>query len=210
MEFYESEKEQIEALKKWWQDNGRVIVVGLVLGLGGVLGWRSWQGYQVSRAEQASAMFELVLGQTDRGNLEQAQAQGNNLVEQFPDSGYASLTALILAKTAHEQARLAEAKQHLRWVVDHGDRRELKLIARLRLGRLLRDEGDYDAALALLTDTGAGTFRALFEEARGDIFLVQGKDADARDAYQRAMAEGSNSRVATKLDDLGGPTREEP
>ena len=40
MEF-ETEEQQVEAIKKWWKEYGLTIAVGLVLGLGGIFGFRA-------------------------------------------------------------------------------------------------------------------------------------------------------------------------
>ena len=48
---FETEDQQLEALRKWWQENGRGVLVGVVLGLGAVGGWRGWVYYTEARAE---------------------------------------------------------------------------------------------------------------------------------------------------------------
>ena len=42
-EEYQTEEEQIEALKRWWKENGKSIIAGLVLGIGSIGGYRYWQ-----------------------------------------------------------------------------------------------------------------------------------------------------------------------
>ena len=53
----ESEDQQIEELKRWWSENGRSIVIGVVLGIGGVSGWVGWKHYSETTSEAASAMW---------------------------------------------------------------------------------------------------------------------------------------------------------
>ena len=38
MSSYLSEEEQVEALKKWWKDNGTSVIAGVVLGFGIIFG----------------------------------------------------------------------------------------------------------------------------------------------------------------------------
>ena len=45
-----TDEEQVEALKKWWRENGKSVVGGVVLGLALVGGWRGWQYYEQTRA----------------------------------------------------------------------------------------------------------------------------------------------------------------
>ena len=37
MEIYNSEEQQVEAIKRFWKENGTAIIAGVVLGLGGLL-----------------------------------------------------------------------------------------------------------------------------------------------------------------------------
>ncbi len=35
MELYDTEEEQVQAIKEWWKENGKAVIIGAVLGLGG-------------------------------------------------------------------------------------------------------------------------------------------------------------------------------
>ena len=39
IEISDSEEEQVDKLKKWWDSNGKQIIAGAVLGLAGIFGW---------------------------------------------------------------------------------------------------------------------------------------------------------------------------
>jgi len=41
MERFETEEQQIEAIKRFWKENGLIIGLGVVLGFGGLWGWRA-------------------------------------------------------------------------------------------------------------------------------------------------------------------------
>ena len=38
----ETEEQQIDALKEWWKQNGSAAVIGVVLGVGSLVGWKGW------------------------------------------------------------------------------------------------------------------------------------------------------------------------
>ena len=40
MDVYKTEEEQVEAIKKWWNENGKSIIVGIVVGITAIFGWR--------------------------------------------------------------------------------------------------------------------------------------------------------------------------
>ena len=54
--------DQGEAVKKWLQENGSAIVMGLVIAFGGLFGFKQWQNWQETSRQQAAYEFE-VMGQ---------------------------------------------------------------------------------------------------------------------------------------------------
>ena len=61
MEQYRTEEEQVEALGRWWKENGRSMVVAVVVALGGVFGWQAWQANELRQQEQASDLYQVLL-----------------------------------------------------------------------------------------------------------------------------------------------------
>ena len=45
MDVYNSEEQQVEAIKSWWQENGKSIIAGVVIGFVGLFGWRYYNSY---------------------------------------------------------------------------------------------------------------------------------------------------------------------
>jgi len=88
----------------------------------------------------------------------------------------------------------------LQWVADKARDPEVQAVARLRLAAVLLDENAYDDALKALAAKPPASFEALFEDARGDVLLAQGKGADARAAYQAALSKlGAGEDAAREL-----------
>ena len=202
------DEEQVEALKKWWSENGKGVLAGLGIGLAAVLGWSSWQTWQRSQVELASVRFEQLVNDATAGNHEQALSQADALAGEFPDSTYASLASLIAARAAVQSNDPAKAKQHLEWVVEHAPFPEFVPIARLRLARLMVDARDYDGALAELGRIDAAPFHGPVKELQGDVHHARGDRAAARESYETVLADAELSpstriRVRMKLDDLG-------
>lgn len=205
---YDSEKEQLDAIKKWWKENGRVISVGLVVGLGSVFGWTWWQSHAIAQSEEASSTYAELVNWTSAENYGRADELAETLMRDFPNSGYAALGGLIRASSAFGQSRVDEARGYLQWVMERARRPELKRIARLRLARLALDQKDHEGALALLDQDDAGTLGATFEELRGDLQLAMNQAESAYQHYATALeserlSSTSRNRIQMKLDDLG-------
>lgn len=181
-----TEEEQLEALKRWWKENGKFIVLAVVVAVGGYFGWGAWQDHQRAQAESASAQYEQLLNslrapeQELPSDLVSELKQGTGL--------YAYSAALIKARSAVEEGELDAAAEQLRWVLEQSPDAAIAQLTRLRLARVLAAQGSPDAALAELQRTEpAESFASEFAEVRGDILLAQGKADDARDAYQFAL-----------------------
>lgn len=208
MSIYDSDTEQLEALKRWWKTNGRAVLVGLGLGLTGVLAWGYWRSYTTTQAEEASRRYDQLVALVEAQDYALAEGHGSRLIEAFPESGYAGLASLLLAKAAFQAKDLELAKRHLQWAMEHTEGLEVPRIARLQLARLLLHEKAYAKAMALLDGIEPASFIAPYEEVRGDILSAQGNRDAARAAYQKALAAlppfGANrDRVQMKINDLG-------
>ena len=202
------EEQELEALKKWWSENGKSLLAGLGIGLAAVAGWTSWQTWQRSQAELASVRYEQLVNDSAAGRHDQALSQAEALTGEFPDSAYASLASLIAARAAVETNDPSRAKRHLEWVVEHAPFPELVPIARIRLARLMINAREYDAALAELDRIDSAPFDGQVRELQGDIHHALGNRDAARTSWETLLSGADLSastrmRVRMKLDDLG-------
>ena len=202
------EEEQVEALKKWWSENGKSTLAGLGIGLAAVLGWQSWQTWERSQAELASERYQQLVDDATADRHAQALSGAEALTGEFPDSAYASFASLIAARAAVQTGAPDEAKRHLQWVVEHAAFPELVPIARLRLARLMLEAREYDGALAELGTIESAPFRGRVKELQGDVHHARGDSAAARESYETVLADAelapsTRVRIRMKLDDLG-------
>ncbi|MCU7829632.1 MAG: tetratricopeptide repeat protein [Candidatus Thiodiazotropha sp. (ex Myrtea sp. 'scaly one' KF741663)] len=203
MSAYQTEEEQVEALKRWWKENGTSIIAGLVIGLGGVFGWQAWGNYEDRIGKDASQSFNQMLSAVQRGDTESSSKQAELLRLEYDSSNYAVFAALTQARLKLEQGDGAAARSQLEWAIGQTDEPSLKALAQLNLARILLSEGDLDGA-AKLTDVETGGFAGEFAMLRGDIAAERGDKQAAHDAYTQAMTlEVSNRNLLQmKLDDL--------
>jgi len=183
------EQEKLGDLKAWWSTYGNYItaaVTVVALLIAANQGWKWWTAKQANEASTLYFALSDAVGKNDTAKAKDAVAQ---LLEKFPSTGYAPRGALLSAKMAFDAADLATAKTQLEWVVANSKEDELKSIARLRLATVLLDQKQYDDALAALEGKQSEAFVGLFLDMKGDIFTLQGKPADAKAAYEAALAK---------------------
>lgn len=207
MEGYTSEREQVDAIKKWWQDNGKAIVLGLVVGLGGLGAWRYWNDMQDARAENASVNYEQFLNLTAQGAGKEAREAGQAILDTYPKTTYARLTALLLAKLDVDDGKLDEAKKRLQWVIDNAGGPETVALAKSRMAQIILAEGKAEAALQTFEQIEPARAKQ-FAELKGDILAALGRKQEAAGAYAEAKTllatSGADPRLLElKIESLG-------
>jgi predicted negative regulator of RcsB-dependent stress response len=199
-----SEEEQVEALKKWWKENGKSVVAGVVIGLGAVFGWQYWNQHQQQMAGQASMLFEQMSQPLAAGNNEVAAKQAEIIISEFQGGTYDTFASLILARVKLEQGDQVGAQAVLKQVEQKESSQPLQQIVRLRLARTLISEGDTEGAAAVVAAAEDDSFRGEFSALKGDIALARGDREGARNAYLEALVTGvgNTAVVRMKLEDL--------
>lgn len=204
---YETEEQQLEAIKKWWKENSSTVVTGIAVGVASIFGWQYYQTESINHAEQASVLYEQVLVQSENpSTINEQLASVNQLEAEFKDTPYAGLSALILAKQQIAAGQSDKAQQQYQWVIENASQDELKYLAKIRLSRLLLTNKQHDKALDLLNATYPESFKAMVMELKGDVFSTQGNKEEARKAYLDALSfsKSSNRWLQLKIDDIGG------
>ncbi len=205
-----TEEQQAESVKNWIQQNGLVLVAGVVLGLGLLFGVNEWRNYRTHTAESASDTYESFLQAVRTNQLPQAEAGLATLTTEYGSSPYADLARLAVARLYLDQGKPEQAAELMRTVVDAGGASEIKLNARQRLARNQNQQEKYEDALAVLTDPDSKAYAPLFHDIRGDVYFAMGKPDQARSQYEQALhgddagAVIDTTYVQAKLDDLGG------
>ena len=213
-----AEEESIEALKKWWDENGKPLLFFAIFVIGGYGAWLLWQNSQATDAETASDLYEEVLSLAiSEPGLPVTEQESLRILELFDQlkvdysgSVYALYGALFAAQQLVNANDLDAAEDSLQWVLDNQQNglfrqtdEGLILTTNLRLGRVILAKGESERALNLVNGIDPKAFEAGFAELRGDIYVTMGRIVDARDAYIAAQQAGSsNDGLRMKLDDL--------
>jgi predicted negative regulator of RcsB-dependent stress response len=201
------EQEKLDALKAWWKDNARFIVLVISAAAIAVAGTIGWRWYQRQQSVEASALYDTLAKAVRAGDAKALRDAGGALSERYAGTLYAPMGALAAAHFHFERGELKSAKAQLQWVLERASAEDLRNLARLRLAALLLDERAYDEALALLEEKPLDAYAALYAALRGDVLVAKDRPAEARAAYQLALEKASGAfreSVQMRLDALGG------
>ena len=180
------EQEQIASLKAWWEKYGNLTSWVLIAVLAAYSGWTGWNYYQRTQAGQASALYDELQGAVEAKDNAKVLRAAGDMESKFGSTAYASMSALVAAKSSFDANDMKSAKTQLQWAVDHGAD-EFKAVAKVRLAGILLDEKAYDEALKTLAGDVPSQFTGAVADRKGDILVAQNKLAEARAAYQAAL-----------------------
>lgn len=180
------EQEQLDELKAFWKQWGNLITWVLTACLLAFASWNAWGWYQRDQAAKAAAMFDELDRAAVAGDADKVGRVFNDMKDRFARTALTQQGGLMAARLQYDKGQADAAKASLAWLADNAVEDEYRTIARLRLAGVLLDAKDYDGALKALDAAQAKEFAGLVADRRGDVLLAQGKQDDARTAYQAA------------------------
>jgi predicted negative regulator of RcsB-dependent stress response len=206
VEIYDTEEEQVAAIKRWWKENGASTITGIIVGILLIIGWNFWQSYTKDKATQASALYEKLLTNVEKENTETVQQISEKISAEYGSTAYSTYAALLLAKTKVKEGDLEAAKAIFEKQMKESDSVELRNVARIRLIRLLHSTGENEKGLQLIAEVNQASaqgFSTSYDELKGDLYVALDRLGEARTAYQSALRSGNSSPLLQfKLDDI--------
>ena len=201
------EQEQLDEFKAWWKKNGSMVTN---LALAALIAYSAWQGYhwfQNKKAAEASGLYQALVV-TDLAKTAEIKAQSAKLMDGFEGTPYAGRAAVFAAKANFAANDSKSAKAQLEWAVKNAKESAVQAIAGLQLAGILFEEKNYDEAQKVLAAINDKGYEGLKANLQGDVLLAQGKNAEAKKAYQTALENlDSQGRMhqytQQKLESLG-------
>ena len=184
-----AQDDETEKLKQWWKRNGTGIVAGIVIGVGGVSGIQGWRMYQDYQSGQASLFYEQMLVAVAKEDNESVARAADTLLASHPESGYADIARLMLARLAADAGDHGQAETLLADLLSVTKDPAMGHTARIRLAVLALQAGEPDRIKALATEGQNGGFASQYQELLGDALAEIGDWGQAQQAYQAALAE---------------------
>ncbi len=175
--FHEVDEEvRREQLKKLWERYGTFIIVGCVLIIAAVGGWRGYEWWETKKAAEAGAAFEQAVTLTEAGKHQEAEAAFGKLASDGT-AGYRVLARLREAAELASTDRAAAVKGYDQIGSDGNAGQTIRDLASLRAAYLLVDSASYADMLARLEPLTAPD-RAFRYSARELLALSAWKAGD--------------------------------
>lgn len=203
MNRYETDDEQVAALKNWWDKNGTMLLSAILVVALGWAGWNYYQKTQFAKASNASTTFEVLQSKVQQNAFGDVAREGLKLMENQPKSPYATATALMEAKFELEKGHTDKALENLQWVVKQNLDSAMVFIAKLRMVGIYIDQKDYAKANSTLKTVDvtklAAAEKANFDFTSGFLALQQNQLDTARKLLQQVV---DNKAAAANLQNV--------
>ncbi|MFY9179813.1 MAG: tetratricopeptide repeat protein [Venatoribacter sp.] len=199
-----TEEEQVEALRKWWKDNGTSVLLALVIGLAGYFGFNYWKSQQQAQVESAALLYNQLVQIAANPVPSAAEKQSmtaiaTELKTEYSGSAYADFGTLFLARFASDAGDFDSAAAELKALTENAKNAPVKYTAQARLAQILVQQEKFDDALALVKTVPDAAFAVQFEEVKGDALYRKGQLDEARAAYQRALEAAQTQGINPQL-----------
>jgi len=210
------EQEQLDQLKAFWQKYRNLITGVLTIVLFAYAAYSGYGWWRNSQALEASKLYETMVSAIVKSDQAQSLRAADDLQKDFARTPYAAMASLIAARLAADTGNVAKAIDYLRWTAKNASNDGYLALAKLRLVTQLIEQGDekdFAEADQILKETPIAGFEALWLERRGDWYLVQKKNTEAKKSYEDAwkkldqakeFPEEARRLLKVKLDAVGG------
>lgn len=190
MEIYENENDQVDAVKRFFAENGKALAIGVVLGIGALVGWRYWTSHQAESAREASLAYQTAVTA-----ISVDKPQTLTAVEKFAaenQNTYGALASLEAAQQYVDKNDLAKAEANLQQGLKNTSDENLQALINLRLARIQVQQKQTDAALKTLDAIKGEGWVAIVADLRGEALLSKGDKQGARDAWSKEVESNSS------------------
>ena len=208
MDEFLSEKEQIQYIREWWQENRSYILTALIIVIGGITGNNAWKSSIIEKQLSASSLYESLAVEISENNLEAGEIITDQISEDYSDTVYYEKAKLAMAYFYMSQSRDEDAANSLRSILSKSSDSELSLIAEMRLAKIMLYQKKYQEVIDMLKGNTGHAFETKYSELLGDAYFGLEEFDKAEFAYMTALQNTNQvqivdaSLIQMKINDL--------
>lgn len=193
------EKDQVDQVKAWFKQYGLLVLAVAAIVIMAFLAWQRYEQMHERATAHASKRYEQLLDSMAANDTVSTQKYAGYLIDRYPNSTYAKLALLLLARSDIAAGQYALAATKLQSVMDSAPVPALRAIARLRYARSLIQMHQPETALSILQKLESKDYVAAAEEVKGDALNAMHNVMGAKQAYQNALNALPESAVNRSL-----------
>jgi predicted negative regulator of RcsB-dependent stress response len=190
-----SEKEQIQYIREWWQENRSYILTALIIVIGGITGNNAWKSSIIEKQLSASSLYESLAVEISENNLEAGEIITDQISEDYSDTVYYEKAKLAMAYFYMSQSRDEDAANSLRSILSKSSDSELSLIAEMRLAKIMLYQKKYQEVIDMLKGNTGHAFETKYSELLGDAYFGLEEFDKAEFAYMAALQNTNQAQI---------------
>ena len=195
MDEFLSEKEQIQYIREWWQENRSYILTALIIVIGGITGNNTWKSSVIEKQLSASSLYESLAVEISENNLEAGKMIADQISEDYSDTVYYEKAKLAMAYFYMSQSRDEDAANSLRNILSKSSDSELSLIAEMRLAKIMLYQKKYQEVIDMLKGNIGHAFETKYSELLGDAYFGLEEFDKAEFAYMAALKNTNQAQI---------------
>ena len=195
MDEFLSEKEQIQYIREWWQENRSYILTALIIVIGGITGNNAWKSSIIEKQLSASSLYESLAVEISENNLEAGEMIADQISEDYSDTVYYEKAKLAMAYFYMSQSRDEDAANSLRSILSKSSDSELSLIAEMRLAKIMLYQKKYQEVIDMLKGNTGHAFETKYSELLGDAYFGLEEFDKAEFAYMAALQNTNQAQI---------------
>ena len=195
MDEFLSEKEQIQYIREWWQENRSYILTALIIVIGGITGNNAWKSSIIEKQLSASSLYESLAVEISENNLEAGEIITDQISEDYSDTVYYEKAKLAMAYFYMSQSRDEDAANSLRSILSKSSDSELSLIAKTRLAKIMLYQKKYQEVIDMLKGNTGHAFETKYSELLGDAYFGLEEFDKAEFAYMAALQNTNQAQI---------------
>lgn len=174
-----------EKVVSWFEENYKSLILGVVIGLSILFGYKSYLSSQNSLQLELSRQFDSAVTSYQNGDSSKILSFSRENINKHPDNIYTSLANLYSAKIMYLDNNIDQSHIFLDNIISNTNDDELVDIAKYRKAKILIEEMKYNQANELLGDD-PDNYQHI--ELKGDIHYLQNNDVEAVRYYNKVLA----------------------
>lgn len=204
-----TEEENTEFLKTLWDKYKYLALIGILVIVSSIIAIEKSSSNKTIFNQETSELYSDFIQSIDQVEIDSIK-KGNEFIDAFPNSVYARLVALQVAKLYYEKEDMEKASEKLDWIIENtnsGIRKKydpIQVTAKYRRAILSLDQGRFNESIAILEtieDKTASIFELL-----GDCYIYLEMNDEAKINYLKALesspSEPVKSIIRMKLSDI--------
>lgn len=188
------EEQELNEIKNWWKENGKMVIAIFVLAFAGVFGWRYWQSHQIAQSQQRSLQYEQIVQQfqEDKGKIQDIE----QFVQNNSKTAYAVFTLLDAAAVSVQNQDFSQAENLLKQALLNSDDDILQSLVSLRLALVQFQLKKFNDAMQTLNSIKSNSsWDSSVLLLKGDIQFALGEKEEAKTTFQEGLKKADSTMI---------------